>query len=392
MSFPHDPRIDEAKEIPVRELLHKLEIYGLTEKGGEMQGPCPECKDVGHNPKSGPCDRFNINIDSKQWFCRKCKISGGDQIALVRELKGCSFAEALEFLCGEKPVDVDPEVARKKREQAEERARKESERKNKYRQRAIDDARSIVARARPGSRGVVRAYLRARGLPLDVIPSPLGFLLNHPYVVKRGGQLVTMHRGPCMIAPIVDWRTGQVMAVHQTWVDSSPPHGKATIIYDGVKEKSKLTRGSVRGNFIPLITPEGADTMVVAEGIENTLAAYIAQPPGFENAAYWAGVSLGNMAGKMLKPEKRGGPMTGQPDMSAEDAFVPPPWVKRYVYIKDGDSDPVSTQKQLECGLLRARNVRPGLRTGIVSALSGFDMCDVLNGKHKENQERQAHE
>ncbi|UWQ77370.1 hypothetical protein [Leisingera sp. M658] len=392
MNFPDDPRIADAKDIPVHELLHKLEIYGLTEKGGEMQGPCPECGDAGHNPATGPCDRFNVNIASKQWFCRKCKIAGGDQIELVREVKGCSFPEALEFLCGEKPLNVDPEVARKKRKKAEARARAEAARKNKWRQQSIDDARSIVARAGPGSRGIVGAYLRARGLSLDVIPAPLGYLLKHPYVVKRGGQNVTMHIGPCMIAPIVDWRTGLVMAVHQTWVDINPPHGKATIIYNGVTEKSKLTRGSVRGNFIPLITPADADTMVVAEGIENTLAAYLPKPPGFENAAYWAGVSLGNMAGKMLKSEKRG-QLSGLPDMSAEEAFVPPPWVKRLVFIKDGDSDPVSTQKQLECGLLRARTARPGLRTGIVPAPAGFDMCDVLNGKHKQkHQERQANE
>jgi len=390
MNFPDDPRVAEAKRIPVRQVLDKLRIYNLTLRGGEYYGPCPLCGTEGHRPKSGPPDRFNVNVHSKAYLCRKCGIGGGDQIALVRSVTRISFPEALEFLCGELSVDIDPAEAQKRIEIAEKQAKQDEDRQNIYRQRRREEARRFYARSIPGYRGVVGAYLRARGLPLGQIPSPLRFLLDHPYIKKIGGQSVTMHCGPCMIAPIIDWQTDAVMAVHQTWVDINPPHGKALISYQGETYPSKLVRGSKQGNFIPLITPEGTDTLVVGEGIETTLSAYHAQPSGLEHAAYWCGVNRGNMAGKMLKV--KGQKYSGLPDLSAEDVFVPPPWVKRLIYIEDGDSAAIQTRAMMECGLRRARHLRPGLQTEIVPTPGGFDLNDVLNGKHHQDQEGQGHD
>ena len=140
----------------------------------------------------------------------------------------------------------------------------------------------------------------------------------------------------------------------------------------------------MRGNFIPLITPGNATTLIVAEGIENTLTAYFTRPEEHKNAAFWAGVSLSNMAGKMKKSGKRG-VMSGLPDLESEDpSFVPPPWVKRLIFIQDGDSDPVTTQAQLLCGMRRAKALRPEIEVAIVAAPEGYDLNDVLNGKHKE--------
>ena len=240
-----------------------------------------------------------------------------------------------------------------------------------------------------GSRGIVGAYLRARGLPLDEVPTPLKFLLDHPYVKKIDGANVTLHRGPCMIAPIVDWQTGAIMAVHQTWVDIAPPHGKARITYEGVDYPAKLVCGSKQGNFIPLITPENADTLVVGEGIETTLSAYYARPAELENAAFWCGVDRGNMAGKMLKVP--GQMWSGLPDLNPEfDAFLPPPWVRREIYIEDGDSNPKQTRALMQCGLRRAQALRPGLRAELMPGVPGFDLNDVLNRKHKETIEGQG--
>lgn len=389
MSFPEDPRIAEAKLIPVKEVLDKLKIYNLTERSGEFFGPCPLCGSEGHNPKSGPPDRFAVNTHSKKYLCRQCDMKGGDQIQLVRDVTNATFPEALAILCGELSANIDPEEAERRKLTAEKKAKEAEKRSNRWRQRRIDEARRFDARGVPGSRGVVGAYLRARGLPLEEIPAPLKFLLNHPYEKKFGKQTITLHQGPCMILAIVDWRTGHVMAVHQTWVDINPPHGKARIVYKGEEYPSKLVCGSKQGNFAPLITPPGADTLVVGEGIETTLSAYIARSPELANAAYWCGVDRGNMAGKMLK--EKGVKWSGKPDMNPDfDFFVPPPWVKRLIYIEDGDSNPKQTRALMLCGLRRAQALRPGLIAELVPGVTGFDMNDVLNGKHKENTEGQG--
>ena len=112
----------------------------------------------------------------------------------------------------------------------------------------------------------------------------------------------------------------------------------------------------------------------MGEGIETTLSAMVAAP--FPNAAYWAGVDLGNMSGRMQKV--KGQKYSGVPDMSDSDAFVPPSWVKRLVFIMDGDSDPVMTRAKLECGLRRAMALLPGLKGQIVHSGDGVDMNDVL--------------
>jgi len=389
MSFPDDPRVAEAKLVSVKDVLDKLQIYNLTQKSGEFFGPCPLCGSEGHNSKTGPCDRFNVNIHSKKFLCRKCGLKGGDQIAMITEIAGKTFPEALAILCGELSADIDPEEADRRRLQAEKKAREQQKRNNRWRLRRIDEARRLYMRGIPGWRGVVGTYLRARGLPLDEIPSPLKFLLNHPYVKKIDREYVTLQCGPCMIAPIVDWQTGDVMAVHQTWIDIDPPHGKARISYKGEAYPSKLVCGSKQGNFIPLITPEGADTLVVGEGIETSLSAYIGLPDDLKNAAVWCGVDRGNMAGKMLK--EPGVRWSGQPDMNPEyDAFLPPPWVKRLIYIEDGDSNAKQTRAMMLCGLRRAQALRPGLCIELVPGVSGFDMNDVLNGKHNKNTEGQG--
>lgn len=60
--------------------------------------------------------------------------------------------------------------------------------------------------------------------------------------------------------------------------------------------------------------------MRLGEGIETTLSAMVARP--YENAAYWAGVDLGNMSGRMLSV--KGIQHSGIPEMEDDQAFVPP--------------------------------------------------------------------
>ena len=378
MSAADDPRILEAKSIPVPELVNRLGIANLRPIAGELIGPCPMC---------GGRDRFGINISSRAFLCRKCDLRGGDQIALVMQVLGMKFYERdeatgarcyppLDWLFGVGSAQADPAEIERRRARAAESDRKQREATERYRAKAIADAKSIWTRSRPGSMGVVRAYLLARGMTakmLPDIPGALRFVLDHAYVKKVGTEFITMHRGPCMIAGVLDPQ-GNLTCVHQTWVDSTPPHGKARIFHNGEAQNAKLVRGSKKGGAIRLHTPQNADTLVMGEGIETTLSAMVATP--FEGAAYWAGVDLGNMSGKMQRvPGTR---HSGMPDMSDAEAFVPPPWVKRLVFLMDGDSDEKPTRAKLECGLRRAMAHRPELRAQIVQAGDGVDFNDLL--------------
>jgi len=385
MTVQDDPRLVDAKSKSVEHVLGLLKITGLrrTPNKRELCGPCPKCGVAGHNPKSGPSDRFNINLATGAFFCRQCDIRGGDVIALVRAVEDCTFPDALTLLCGEKPKE-ETEEQRRDREKRQRDLKKELKRQadereraaERYRRKAVADASAIWRRARPNHPGVVHAYLRARGLDPDLLPEmpALRFLVDHPYVKKQGRDYVTMHRGPCMIAGILN-ADGHLTAVHQTWLDQTPPHGKAQIVYEGQSQTAKLVRGSKKGGAIRLHTPPGPDTLVMGEGIETTLTALIARP--FENAAYWAGIDLGNMGGIMQKiPGTR---YSGLPDMTDTEAFVPPTWVKRFVYIMDGDSNPKMTRAKLESGIKRAMALRPGLRGQIVHAGVGVDLNDLIN-------------
>src|SRR5690606_9795509 len=140
---------------------------------------------------------------------------------------------------------------------------------------------------------------------------------------------------------------------------------------------SKKVLGSKKGAVIRMLTPPGADTMIMAEGVENTLTALVAGMDALDTPwAYWCGVDLGNMGGRMRRV--RGVRWSGLPDLDDLDAWVPPEWVRRLVFVQDGDSHPQSTRARLEAGLRRAMMLRPGLRGQIVHSGAGRDLNDIL--------------
>ncbi len=381
MSFAEDPRVQEAKGMPMSEVVHRLGIGRLVKTGGELVGPCPLC---------GGKDRFGINLHSNLFQCRKCDIAGGDQIALVMQVQNMGFPDALKWLCGDAPANIDPEEIKRRRARAAAEEARQREDQDRYRRRAIEDAKTIWKRADGTPENLISEYLACRGISADmlpVLPRALRLLKDHPYVKKIGRELETCHRGPCMIAA-VQAPSGMLEAVHQTWISADPPHGKATIIYKDTGMPAKLVRGSKKGGAIRLHTPRGADTLIMGEGIETTLTALAADPvPG---AAYWVGVDLGNMAGKMQKlPGKR---YSGIPDINDDAAFIPPAWVRHLIFIQDGDSETASTRAKLESGLRRAMAHRPGLRAQIVHAGEGVDLNDVLNSKPEEEDHGNPHD
>lgn len=365
-----DPRTAAAKAISIGEIADRLGIDGLKRAGREVVGPCPVC---------GGRDRFGINLQAGVYNCRHC--GGGDGIALVRLVLGCDFAAALAWLVGEADVQIDPaEEARRAAARAAARAKADA-RAAEERRRAIAAARAIWAEGRPARGTAVEAYLRRRGLPDAVAARDFPALRFHPdlpfTVPGADGGWQVIHRGPAMLAGCLS-RDGQLTAVHRTWIDLAQPKGKAVIVHDGEAQPAKKVLGSKKGCAIRLTHDRAVpDMLVMGEGIETTLTALSAGV--WPDAAFWAGIDLGNMAGaRVLRGQ--GARAAGIPDLDDPDAFVPPRGLRLLVFLQDGDSDPVLTRAKLVAGLRRARHFNPGLRIAIAHAGAGRDFNDIIMG------------
>lgn len=358
--------------LPIADVAERLAVPDLRRSGQELVGPCPKC---------GGRDRFAINPGRGVWNCRHC--GGGDGVALVRHVLGCEFTAALSWLVGEAVVTLDPAEADRRAREMEKR-REDAERKAaRMRREAIGRAREIWAEGRPAEGTAVVGYLQLRGLPEPIWARPPACLRFHPalpYMVQRGerGVFEDVHRGPAMLAACVA-PSGELTGVHRTWLDLDAPKGKARIVVDGEEFPAKKIWGHKKGCAIRLSHGSAArlsfTTLVMGEGIETTLTAMAAG--GFEDAAYWAGIDLGNMSGRRVM-RGEGMKYRGIPDLDDAEAFVPPPWVQRLVLIQDGDSDPKATRAKLLAGARRAMAMVPGLQAQIVHAGQGVDLNDLV--------------
>lgn len=354
-------RLREAKAIPILEIAGRLSIEGLRRAGREHVGPCPVC---------GGRDRFSINPDLGLYNCRAC--GGGDVVALVRLVQACEFGPALDFLLGAAVPDVDPAEKARRAARIARFEQHQEEKAARARARAVRDAREIWHAAAPGADTPAAAYLAARGITFATWPQTLRYIAAHPYIKAIDGKPREFWRGPAMIAAIQD-PAGRVAAVHQTWIDPAHPGRKAAIAGPDGDMPAKLVRGSKKGGAVRLSPRGPSGVLIMGEGIETTatpLASGV-RPA----AAYWAGVDLGNMAGRMARAP--GVRYSGAPDMSDDRAFIPPEWCRVLVYLKDGDSDPVKTDAQLRAGIRRAMAARPGLVGYIVPADAGKDFNDM---------------
>lgn len=372
-----DPRLAEAKRKRIDAVAADLKIDWMEKGYPERVGHCPKC---GGREKPGS-DRFSMNLRDNVFYCRKCDV-GGDPIALVRFVLGCSFLEALDWLCGERQKKQET-----KAERAARLAKEEADEVERAKTAAAFRARSIAAARAIWRQGVapegtdVEAYLARRAIDfarLGGIPKVIRFHPALGYTVEEGGnQRRLIHRGPAMLCAI-QGPDGRFSAVHRTWLDLSQPKGKAVITdpKTGALLESKKVLGSKKGGAIRLTHTRTSDVMIMGEGVETTASAWMGDPDS--GAMYWAGVDLGNMAGRQERvPGTR---HSGLPDLDDAEAFLPPPGVTRLVYVQDGDSEPKSTRAKLEAGLRRAMLARPGLRGQIAPAPDGKDLNDVLMG------------
>ena len=130
----------------------------------------------------------------------------------------------------------------------------------------------------------IAVYLRSRGIRL--IPPVLRFAEQAPH---RLGVRV-----PAMLAPIVDV-DGEQIGVHLTYLRRDGG-GKAEL----TKEYQRECRGAVRGGAIRLIPFEPEVELVLAEGLETSLAA-----SELFGLPCWSAVYAGGLCSLVLPPEVR---------------------------------------------------------------------------------------
>lgn len=373
----YDIRLQEAKKRPISEVVDLLQIANLKKSGREMTGPCPKC---------GGNDRFSVNILKNMFNCRICG-GAGDQVRLVEFVRGIGFREALDWLLGPAQCLTPAELAEREK-QAQVYAEQRERENSAFRAKAIAEARRIWEAGQAPEGTPVRDYLVRRGIAAHLFPFPpcIRFHPALPYMVDAGGgNYVEVHRGPAMLAAI-QGPDNKFCGVHRTWIDLAQPKGKLVLPDPqeaGATLPAKKVHGSKKGGAIRLrARPHDGAGMVVAEGIETTLSALVADRSG---AAFWCGVDLGNMAGQRMLG--RGQRFAGIPDMSDTEAFVPPDWVSDLVFVQDGDSEPRLTRAKLLSGCRRAMALRRGLRARIVKVPVGFDLNDILMGAAGEGQE-----
>ncbi len=367
--YPDDPRVAEAKAKPITDIVHQLGLPGLKRNGHELVGPCPKC---------GGTDRFAINTRKGLFQCRICQAKG-DGIALVMWDRGIDFPAALTWLCGEVDgISADERKARIDKARAAEAAAKKTA--EKYRADVIRQARQIWEQGKNPTGTDVQAYLARRSIDIAALGgfrSCIRFHPDLPYAHHLEGEWRTVHRGPAMLAAI-QGPDGKFSGLHRTWLDLTQPKGKGLVRHPVTGEALDVKKGlgSKKGGAIRLTGGLQSETMVCAEGLETTWSAMMGGV--YPGAAFWCLIDLGNMSGR-----RQSGPQlkyAGLPDLDDDEAFLPPPWVRRLIFVMDGDSEPRDTRAKLEAGLRRAMALRPGLRGQIAAAPNGFDLNDVLMG------------
>jgi hypothetical protein len=346
----------------------------LRKHGSKMVGPCPICS---RDRQSKSASRFEATGDG--WVCAVCR-DGGDVIKLVQLVEAQDFLGAVAWLGG--PGEVDTEaVARRERERAEQRAKRDAE-AERYRQDERKRLHQAWNHALPVAGTPVEDYLKLRRLELPD-GARLRYVAMLPFfhgeeIGEDGRKRARIiHRGPAMVAPIVD-NAGKFRGLHRTWIDLARPKGHAVILDPdtGEPENSRKYGGRTQAAHVELLGPRLPRQIIIGEGIETTLTVRLALSRLGRDlcaTAFWTALDLGNFGGKAAD---RVGRMSGPtPDLSSP-GIVLPDSAAEVIILGDGDSDPVLT----ECALRRAaaRWATPSRQVRVAWAPKGRDFNDLL--------------
>jgi hypothetical protein len=250
--------IDRARAIPIESVVADRGVK-LRRVGRELVGPCAAC---------GGTDRFAIDSKRAIWNCRGCG-KGGDAIALLMHVDGCSFADAVRILAGAVPGEPAHDLRTTNRDAGNDYARDQA-RKAAW---LWDHRQSLEG-------SIAERYLReVRGYGGQIPPS-LGFLParegRHPAMVAAFSMIAESEPG--VLAEPVD-----VAAVHLTLL-ALDGRAKADTT------PNKICVGKPAGRPITLSPIGDSLALAVSEGIEDGLSAAWALGMGA-----WAAGSAGFM-------------------------------------------------------------------------------------------------
>jgi hypothetical protein len=207
-------------------------------------------------------DRFSVNVRKRIWHCRRCQ-AGGDVIDLVRHVTGVSFAAAVMFLTGGRPVADE--------------ARMVPTSPRHHQPAKPDDAEEFNALMKRHAAVIVRELGPLRGTPgkrylaeprkidteaiADVLER-MGAIGWHPSVLFREhGHPLDGKRLGCIVSVMSDPITGELTgAISRTYIGP-----------DGVKVGKAKTLGRPAG-IIRLSADE--DVLLglhLGEGLETVL-------------------------------------------------------------------------------------------------------------------------
>jgi DNA primase len=234
--------IESAHATPIERVIdqHGIKLRGKIERCG----PCPIC---------GGTDRFSINTKKQVFNCRGCGV-GGDAIALVQFLNGCSFQSAISTLTGENP--------RSKRNAPEDISLSPRDHDHDDRQR--DKALRLWRVSELPMAAPVEAYLRSRGIA-SFLPATVRFLPplkpeHHPAMIVAYGMANEREPGSLDIAE------NKITAVQLTLIK---PDGSGKV---DVKP-NKLTIGSPADQPMVIAPVNDLLGLAICEGVEDALSA-----------------------------------------------------------------------------------------------------------------------
>lgn len=352
--------IDAAKAmLPLKDLFERLGVSWDRKKSNPRKQDFYACCPF-HSEKT---PSFHVMNRRGFYFCFGCH-AAGDHVSALKQLKGLDVGAAIRELAamaGSEGVDEETRRAIKARQRKAEEAAERQALRDRAKGMAL--ARRAYEEAWPvNSQGayLVTPYLKARGIDVDALVAARRFPdclreNKQPYFDTDTGEKIACL--PCMLAPITDAK-GALQALHRTYLSPKRP-AKFDAPHGG---GAKKILGPSGGGTIRLLAPRhGSRTLVIAEGIETalSLAEMGLESPyaDIRDAAYWAGVSLGNLVDLPF-----------------------PPKAERIILAADNDArDPAAARALLNRAAERARR-RLGFqgRIDIIWPEKGTDFNDML--------------